>query len=396
MKKWLCFLFLLICFDCLKAQTTPDYHVRVSILTCAPGEELYELFGHTALRITDSVNGTDVLYNWGTFDFDTPNFYLEFLRGKLLYFVTTDNLDDFLYIYAAENRNVYEQVLNLDCSEKQQIMNAVAYNMQSNNRFYKYDFFFDNCTTRIRDIVTLNNKSVVFQKNIVAPGTTFRNLIHSYLDAGNQPWSKLGMDILLGVRTDREVTNIQAMFLPEYFMKGLDVATDEKKPLVKKTVTLLPSQKKSQYENMYNPLLITGIVCVLLFLISLSKADFAKKFTAISDALLLYITGILGLIILFMWFATDHIACSDNFNILWALPTNFFIAFFLWKRSNWLSGYFLIAAVIAGLLLISFFWLPQELNISIVPVVLLLFNRYLNLYLKFKKNKNSILATQVK
>ncbi|MEP6512548.1 MAG: DUF4105 domain-containing protein, partial [Parafilimonas sp.] len=319
----------------------------------------------------------------GTFDFDTPNFYTKFMRGKLLYFVTTDKPDDFLYIYSAEGRSVYEQVLNLNCNETKQLLQAVAYNMQEDNRFYKYDFLFDNCTTRIRDIVLKSNKNISVTENIVPPGTTFRDMIHYYLDRGSQPWSKLGMDILLGIKTDKPVTNSQAMFLPEYFMKGLNMA-DNKKPVVKQTIPLLPAQPKQEAKRIYTPLIGTGIICVVIFLISLSSANWAKTFTGIADALLFYITGLLGLLILFMWFGTDHIACSNNFNIAWALPTNFIAAFFLGKKPLWVKNYFTIAAIINAILLVAFFWLPQSLNVAVAPVILLMLNRYLNLSMQIR------------
>src|SRR5207237_648325 len=130
--------------------------LRITVLTCSPGQDLYSIFGHNALRITDSSKGTDVIYNWGTFDFNEPNFYLKFMRGKLLYFLSPDKLEDFMYEYQYEGRSVNEQVLDISCEEKMKIKQLVDINMTGDNRFYKYDFLYDNCTTRIRDIVEKN------------------------------------------------------------------------------------------------------------------------------------------------------------------------------------------------------------------------------------------------
>src|SRR5580765_926960 len=118
MKKSCLALFLIIFSFKSFAQPNAS-HIRLSIITCGPGDELYSLFGHTALRITDSSNNSDIVYNWGTFSFDEPNFYLKFLRGNLLYYVSADNFSDFLYEYSYEHRSVYEQVLNPGSSLKQ-------------------------------------------------------------------------------------------------------------------------------------------------------------------------------------------------------------------------------------------------------------------------------------
>src|SRR4051812_24672160 len=133
-------------FFAAQAQDSSNCHVRISLLTCAPGQELYSTFGHTAIRITDSIRRTDIVYNYGTFEFDDPNFYMKFVRGKLDYFLSAAYYPDFMYEYQEEQRSVTEQVLNLSCTQKQQIVQALAINMQGANRMYKYDFVYDNCT----------------------------------------------------------------------------------------------------------------------------------------------------------------------------------------------------------------------------------------------------------
>src|ERR1044072_1645516 len=146
MKQFFIIVFVFFLSIKLTAQNTT--HTRISVITCGPGDELYSLFGHTALRIIDSVHHSDIVYNWGGFTFDQPNFYLKFMRGKLLYYSTADYYPEFMQEYIEENRGVYEQVLNLDSTSKQQIIEAIKYNMEGDNRFYKYDFLLDNCTTR--------------------------------------------------------------------------------------------------------------------------------------------------------------------------------------------------------------------------------------------------------
>lgn len=354
-------------------------HVRISVITCAPGNELYSLFGHTALRIIDSSSNSDVVYNWGTFNFEEPNFYLKFIKGQLLYYAAADKLEDFLYEYQVTQRSVYEQELNITCTEKQKIIDAVAFNMLGNNKYYKYDFLFDNCTTRIRDIILNQLNQVSLKNNLVPSGTTFRNMLYGYLDRGGQPWSKLGIDILLGSEIDKPANLNQSMFLPEYLMKGLDSASAQSAPLVEHNKVILTATPSEENTGVYTPLAYFGIVCLILFWMGTLKNKTAIKITGFLDALLLYITGLMGILLLFMWFGTDHKACSYNYNLLWALPTNLIVAFFMGKRPAWLKKYFLIAAIITALLLIGWFWLPQEFNIALAPLVLLLLNRYIQL-----------------
>jgi hypothetical protein len=361
------------------AQTDNSCGLRISVLTCSPGQDLYALFGHNAMRITDSSSGTDVIYNWGTFDFNEPGFYIKFMRGKLLYFLSPDRVQDFVYAYQYEGRSVTEQELDISCADKIKIKKAVELNMIGNNRFYKYDFLFDNCTTRIRDIIEKSVNGIKVSGSMVPEGTTFRNMLHSYLDKGSQPWSKFGIDILLGSRIDKPVTNNQAMFLPEYLMKAVDSFGVNRQAIVENKRLLVTAQPYDEMQGKYKPVITTGIICFLLFVISLSKATWAVKLINFTDNLLLYITGLIGLLILFMWLFTDHTACDNNYNIAWALPTNI-IAAFAWKRPSWTKGYFKLAAGISILLLVSWFWLPQQMNIALLPFVIYMLYRYVKLF----------------
>lgn len=383
MKKFLIGLSLLV-FSIISSAQNNVAHIRISIITCGPGEELYSLFGHTALRIIDSVNHSDIVYNWGGFTFDQPNFYLKFLRGKLLYYSSADVFPDFMYEYVYEHRSVYEQVLNLGSASKQKIIEAVKYNMQGDNRFYKYDFLLDNCTTRVKNIVFENNKDAVIQNKVVPDETSSRDMIHYYLERGGQHWTKLGIDILLGSRVDRKVSNDEAMFMPEFFMKGLANAKKQNSHLADNAVLLLQGNVVEKSADKYVPLIILTIISVVVLIISKLKAAWAKRVTGFIDNLLLYITGLLGVLLLFMWFATDHTVCKNNFNLAWALPFNLVVAFFMLKKPAWLSNYFFIVAVITAVFLAAWFWLPQQLNIALLPVVILLLNRYVTLAGKYR------------
>lgn len=367
-------------FFAAHAQDSSRCPVRISLLTCAPGQELYSTFGHTAIRIFDSATHSDIVYNYGTFDFDDPNFYMKFVRGKLDYFLSADYFPDFMQEYVAEQRSVTEQVLNLTCTQKAQIVHALEVNMQGANRRYKYDFIYDNCTTRVRDLIFGSLPKAGVAKQLVPPGTTARNLIYTYLDRGGEPWSKLGIDILLGAKLDRPLDNTVAMFLPDYLMKGADSAViNQTQPLVAQKHMLLqvPSPVAANWN--YAPLATFTILCALMFLLYISPAKRAQAISRFLDSFLLYLTGLLGILLVFMWWGTDHKMTKDNYNLLWALPTNFIAAFFLWRNPLWLRRYFYIAFAINALLFAGWFWMPQQMNIALAPLVLLLLFRYAKL-----------------
>jgi hypothetical protein len=345
-------------------------HLRISVLTCAPGDELYSLFGHTALRITDSTNQTDVIYNYGTFDFNDPDFYTKFVRGKLNYFLSVQNVPGFLYEYQMTNRAVIEQELLLSDSEKRVIADAIAKNLEGDNRYYKYDFLYDNCTSRIRDIL-INHAGMHIDKRLTPEGTSFRNMIHEYLDRGRLAWTKLGMDILLGVPADKKVTINESMFLPDYLMKGIDSSLYSAKPVLLKKQYLLNVTAAGNESSNNGPLYILSIISIVAIILSYIKNKAAKIITRVVSSLFFLLTGSIGLLLLFLWFGTDHTAFGGNYNLLWALPTNIIPAFASWK-SRWLKKYFFVSAVLYALLLASWFWLPQQLNIALAPVALLL------------------------
>jgi hypothetical protein len=293
--------------------------------------------------------------------------------------VSAYSFRDFLAEYSYEHRSVYEQELNADSAVKRKILNAVSHNMEGSNRFYKYDFLLDNCTTRVKNIVFENAGPATMDEQIVPAETTSRDLIHYYLERGGKPWTELGIDILLGRRVDRPVSNDEAMFLPEFFMKGLGTAKKSNEPVVGSAKTVLSGDPQQGASWKFMPLLVLSIASLCIFLMSIMKQNGPAATLRVLDALLLYITGLIGILITIMWFATDHTVCQDNFNLAWALPTNVVAAFFLMKRPAWLKRYFFVAAIITALVLATWFWMPQQLNIALLPVVLLLLNRYVKL-----------------
>lgn len=370
---WLVLLLLLCTGYEGRSQKADSCHLRISVLTCAPGEELYSTFGHTAVRVIDSTTFSDIVFNYGTFDFSDPDFYLKFIRGKLNYFLSAESYPEFIRFYEYVQRSVSEQELNLDCEAKNRLYQALKENLKEENKYYKYDFLFDNCTSRVRDMVQQQNPGTSFTTPLTPPHTSFRHMLHSYLDKGGQPWSKLGIDILLGSLLDDTVTIQQSMFLPDYLQNGLSTAVQSnKQPLVGPVLPLQVSEPPVSPQNKWIPLLVFSLFGFLLLLLSQFKSRTARFITRLVDSLLLYITGLAGILLLVMWFCTDHLLCSRNYNLLWALPTNFIAAFFIWKRPLWIRKYFRFAGILQLGLLLGWLFLPQHLNIALVPIVLIM------------------------
>lgn len=347
----------------------------MSLITCAPGEDLYSTFGHTALRVEDGATGADYIFNYGTFEF-SPAFYSQFIRGKLLYSLSVENFRDFISQYQYESRSVQEQILQLTCPEKEKLYSALQINAQEQNRYYRYDFLFDNCTTRAKDIVANNTYNRVVFKNILPKNKpSFRNLIHSYLNAGHEYWSKLGIDILLGAKLDKKVTNEQAMFLPDYLLKGFDSALVNGHSLVTppQTVLQMPSPLSKGY--FFTPAIVFSIVCMLILFLSFSHAPWIRTVLNIFDFLFFFVLGLAGMLLLFMWFATDHTVTANNYNLLWALPTNAIAAFFVHSNKQVIRIYFKLVFGLSILLLAAWFFIPQQMNNALLPLLVLIIYR---------------------
>lgn len=371
--------------------------LRISLLTCGPGQDLYSLFGHSAFRATDSSANMDVVFNYGTMDFDDPAFYLKFTRGEMLYFLSVSSFRDFMSEYQVTQRDVTEQVLTLDCYAKERLFAVLRENAKEENKYYNYEFLFNNCSSKLRDMLRDSSGNRPRFKNILPPQPpSFRNMIHEYLNKGQQYWSKFGIDLLLGSNIDKTVTNEQAMFLPDYLMKGFDSAVvslmqhdsgetslvKEKKIIYKAT----PPEKETVW---FTPFVVFSILLVTGLALSFSRSTFANKTLLVLDTTLFLVAGLLGALLVFLWAGRTDTVCRNNFNLLWALPTHTIIAFFLRSKKLWVSKYMLVTAGIGALLLLSWLWLPQELNVSFIPIILLLIFRSLFIAKKNKYGKKA-------
>lgn len=342
---WLLFLLTVSGIRAQPNTATVDEKCRISLLTCGAGDELYASFGHTAVRVTDSVNGTDIVYNYGTFDFNDPDFYTKFTLGKLMYFLDAEDLDRFLYSYGREGRSVTEQVLHLDPVDAKKIRMFLETNLLPENRAYRYDFLFDNCATRVRDIfpVTLDT-SFHFGPVLGGQRRSYRAVIDQYL-AGKH-WQRLGIDIILGSPVDALMDDLHSMFLPDYLHSGLAHARYRGHTFVTNQVLL--NGKKARFDFSVNtPLLVFSLV--LLLVLAVHLVPLLRRCRRAVRTVILLITGLIGVQLLFMWVFTNHQSCAYNWNILWAMPLNVFIVFIRNKRIQKYYFSFAIAGLIAAL-----------------------------------------------
>ncbi|KJD35907.1 membrane protein [Tamlana sedimentorum] len=389
MKKTLLLLFTFCLFNASFGQNlTLTNQAEISVLTVGPGSNLSDAFGHSAFRIKDPALQLDVTYGYGEYDFDAPNFYLKFAQGKLNYLISKTNFNRFYLIYRDYyNRSLKEQVLNLKQHQKQALYNYLVNNYKPENRAYLYDFFFDNCATKIKDVAQSNtNNSIVFNLPKNYTEATFRSLIQENLNRNT--WGSLGIDIALGSVIDQTATPEEHMFLPKNIHLFFENATiNNGTPLVKKS-HLLFEQKPTKGNDSFitSPLFILGIIS--LFIIFVTYNDFKnKKQSKWLDISLFIITGLVGVIILLLWFSTNHQSTHNNYNLLWAFALNLFVVgqFFKKKISSWLKSY--IKFLIIMLCLLTLHWVigVQVFAIGLLPLLIALAIRYLFLSKYYSK-----------
>lgn len=383
MKKFT--LILLCCLPVwLYGQTQLSPEARISVITCGPWQqELYSAFGHSAFRVYDPAHQLDDAYNYGVFDFDQPNFYLNFARGYLYYKLGIYEYPRFENYYIYHNRYVHEQVLNLTQEQKQKLYDYLQWNARPENEHYRYDYFYDNCATKIRDVVVKAlGDDVAFNGGHITTHYTIRDLTDLYLV--EQPWGDLGIDICLGLPMDKKATPNEYMFLPDYVEAAFDHAVIRQDsslvPLVAEKKKIYESRAEDPVKGLPHPLYVFGTLALLAVGISLFDLK-RQKLSMWFDAILFGVVGLIGLLLFLLWTATDHRAAANNLNILWALPTHLFAVILFVKQPKGLRRYFLLTAILQGVLLLSWPILPQALHVSLIPVVITLGVRA---YLQFR------------
>ena len=394
MNKILLTLFtILICQFSTVAQSIHfSDNVKISVLTCGAGDELYSQFGHSAFRVQDFELKYDLVYNYGIFDFSDPNFYLNFAKGKLIYMLGISYYHDFYAQYHYENRFVKEQELQLTLDEKKALLAFLKHNALPENAPYQYDFFFDNCSTKITEVLKKVLKSnIKFDDSYLKERFTFRELINH--NVPHNSWANVGINIALGSVIDREATAAEHMFLPQYTFDALAKASINEQPAIKNTKELLSQDinrksSDSLLTKLVSPYAIMSFIALIIVGFTYRDLKSNNRTKAI-DIFLLLITGLLGLFIILLWFATNHTATVGNFNLLWAFLPNLIVLFRLKRQGKWRSNYFLILTLFMGVMALIWMMGVELFAVGLIPLFIALAVRYLYLYQYFKKSQQS-------
>ena len=353
-------IFLIILSFVFSFSLKANDEIKFSVVTIGPYEsELYSAFGHSGIRYVDKKNNIDHFYNYGIFDFNQPNFYLNFLNGKLLYMVAKYDYRTAEKNYINEDRYIKEQVLDLNESEKILLYNILEQNIRPENRTYLYNYVYDNCATKIRDVLhNVYGESLSFTSE--PEKKSFRQLMDLYLEKNK--WGDLGIDICLGPEIDYDVSFDEEMFLPDYLFKGIENAVrDGDKNIVSKT-NIINLQKEDFQSYSLSPHYIFLIFFIISIYLSFRQVKYGIKYF-VFDSIYLMISGIIGCLLVYLWFFTDHLS-SYNFNIVWAMPFNIIISILILvnPNSSLVKWYMFLYSVLLFSLLILWNWIPQNLN----------------------------------
>lgn len=371
MKSWTLALAFVMASGVLAAQGQLSADARISVITCGPDtRELYAAFGHSAIRVYDPANGLDEAFNYGVFNFNQPNFYLNFAKGFLYYKLGVYSYPDFEAYYLQNDRYVHEQVLALSPAQREKIFQFLVWNAKPENQNYRYQYYQNNCASKIRDVLELQlGADVRWDSTFFEKGDSFRKKTDEYLSL--LPWGDLGIDVCLGLPIDRPMYAREYMFLPDYveqFVDHAQIKTDSG------WVSLVAEKR-----NMDQPVIQSTVAFVhpwivfgLLFLLVMALTVFdwrRKKASAWFDAILFGVTGMIGCLLLALWLFTDHQDAARNFNLLWAFPLHLMGAVLAFqKRSPFGKRYFQVVFFITAALIVLWWALPQVLNPFLLPV----------------------------
>ena len=367
------------------AEGAVDSTLTVSLLTCSPGSAVYEVYGHTALRVHSEQEGLDVVYNYGAFDFNTPNFVGRFVLGECDYMLAAETYRHFLYQYYYRGSSVTEQVLNLTPTEAQALAQALYDESRPDSCVYRYNIFRNNCTTRARDVVEAHIRGKViypyrWQDN------TFRTILHQYNHV--TPWGEAGIDLLLGADLDTLVTERDEMFAPEYLMRYADGAIINNgrgtyRPLVRATNVLLPADAaraeayaQAQTALPVSPALLLWALAALGVVVGAVEVWRRRVWWGI-DVTLMTLQGLAGLFVCFISLFSLHPGVDSNWQVwlLNPLPLFFVVDVVRSDLHHRHSAYHSIAVVYITLFVLLSLVLHQDFSVVVLPLACLLLSR---------------------
>jgi len=393
-KHIFCFCTFLLLFFPIASQTNDN--LQVSLLTVEPrSNAVWTIFGHTALRLYDPSRSIDAVLNWGIFDSTKPNFIGNFILGKTDYWLNYSSTPEFLYTYWGGNTTVTEQVLNIPDSLKTPLLRAMEINLRPENVRYRYDIFFDNCTTRPRDIIEefCGGEWIYPDQN---ESVTIRQLVHGCTEP--YPWLEFGIDLIIGNGADSLIFRRTEMFLPERLMNILDqsiVRTSDGReyPIVLSSKTILQSEDDANATAgslLTKPVVVT-IFIFLIYLFLTVIAYWGKRNFRLLFALLFLFAGLGGCLVAGLVFFSLHPCTSPNWHLVWLHPLHLigFVGFLFKKFYKLFRWYHALNFVLLSCFLAAWHWVPQELNTASIPLIgcLWLVSGYVQMKRKNVKNK---------
>ena len=368
--------------------------IRISLLTCGPGEEIYSLFGHTAVRVVRPARNLDAVFNYGVFSFNTPNFIMRFVLGETDYQLGVNSYRTFVNQYQFYNREVWEQELNLTQTEKEKIVNFLFVNYQPENRIYRYNFFYDNCSTRAMNCIERNlSQPLIFAKPMNQHTEhSFRDYLHLYSEG--HPWSRIGMDLLLGVDADQPITRRETTFAPYQLKDIFDHAKIKNQegrlePFVKNSTLVIQHIPADVDKETLPTPVIVGWTLFIMMAILTSWGVWKQKSLWGVDALLFSIAGIFGIVLSFLALFSQHPAVSSNYQIICFHPFHLFcLPFFIFKVAKQKRSYYMLINFLI-LTFFSTFWclIPQKIDAAVLPLALCLLIRSVSNLLLSRKKK---------
>lgn len=388
MKKTILLFFLFFSF-LLSHSQNPNLkpEAEISIITIGPGNSLNDAFGHNAFRVRTGY--IDIVYDYGRYPFNDPNFILNFARGKLKYSQGKEPFYSFVNRYVKHDRTIKEQVLDLSYEQKRTLYNFLIENNKPENKDYLYDFFYDNCATKMRDVseqVLHNN--ITYKVPEAYKYETFRELINNNISWNS--WGSFGINVALGSVIDRTATPREYMFLPEFIFQSFEGASfkNSEKSLVKSS-TILYKQKEAFKASsfLFSPFFIFSLISIFIIYITYSNTKKGKRSVWL-DITIFGLTGSIGVFILLLWFATDHTATAHNYNILWAFPLSLFAIIQVIKKQpkKWFLSYLKLLIIMLCLMTMHWFIGVQRFAPALIPLLIAFLIRYVYL-IRFYRSK---------
>ena len=369
-----------------KAENYSD-SIRISLLTCSPHDEIYSLYGHTAIRYEDPAKGIDVAINYGVFSFHQPYFVLRFVFGITDYQIGIEEFSDFRNEYKSYGSSVIQQTLNLSSEEKTRFLEALTENCTEENRTYRYNYFYNNCTTKARDLLISSISGKVIYKNRIDGSCSFRKMIHSCNESHR--WARFGNDMLLGINADRNTSREDQQFLPVNLLRDFSSAyiinsNGTTRPLVYKTKKIIDTSNSECNENAFTPTFVSIAFFFLVVLMCITELITRKRF-GIFDTIIQIALGCIG-VLLFIMIFSEHPATSINLQILLFNPIFIYIAFSNIRNRNTKSRLkinYLISSVFTTCAILGSFMQAYAEGITILASCLLF--RYLINYIRLSK-----------